>query len=87
MKSNNKQDHLEQIRNDIRTFKQQNGLDKVIVLWTANTERFSEYIAEVHGSEQGILEAIKKSHPEISCSTVFATAAILEGCSYINGSP
>ncbi|KAM7209876.1 hypothetical protein V8F06_014741, partial [Rhypophila decipiens] len=33
--------HVEQIRKDIRDFKIANGLDKVIVQWTANIERFS----------------------------------------------
>lgn len=32
-----KQKHLEHIRNDIRQFKTTNKLDKVIVCWTANT--------------------------------------------------
>lgn len=36
----NKQQDLEHIRNDIRTFKAKNHLEKVIVLWTANTERY-----------------------------------------------
>jgi myo-inositol-1-phosphate synthase len=44
-----KQQDLEHIRNDIRTFKKTNNLDKVIVLWTANTERY------VDGKELGIL--------------------------------
>ena len=35
-----KQQDLEHIRNDIRTFKKTHNLDKVIVLWTANTERY-----------------------------------------------
>ena len=35
-----KQQDLERIRNDIQTFKKTNNLEKVIVLWTANTERF-----------------------------------------------
>lgn len=34
-----KQAHLERIRADIRNFKQDNQLDNLIVLWTANTER------------------------------------------------
>ena len=37
-----KMDHLNRIRADIKNFRLANGLDKVIVLWTANTERFSE---------------------------------------------
>ena len=37
--SGSKWEHVEHIRNDIRDFKQKQKLDKVIVLWTANTER------------------------------------------------
>jgi myo-inositol-1-phosphate synthase len=33
------------------------------------------------------MKAIENSHPEISASTVYAVASILEGASYINGSP
>lgn len=43
----NKLTHLKQIREDIANFKSDNGLDKVIVLWTANTERFA-VLSEVH---------------------------------------
>lgn len=33
----NKLVHLKQIREDISQFKSQNNLDKVVILWTANT--------------------------------------------------
>jgi myo-inositol-1-phosphate synthase len=33
----NKFAHLKQIRDDITKFKAENSLDKVIILWTANT--------------------------------------------------
>mmetsp|Transcript_24964 Transcript_24964/g.60049 ORF Transcript_24964/g.60049 Transcript_24964/m.60049 type:complete len:517 (-) Transcript_24964:370-1920(-) len=82
-----KQKHLEQIRNDIRMFRHRNKLDKVIVLWTANTEKMCEVRKGVHDTAKNLLSAIKNSSPHISPSTVYATAAILEGCSYINGSP
>lgn len=36
-----KWDHVNIIRENIRDFKEQNNLKKVIVLWTANTERYS----------------------------------------------
>jgi myo-inositol-1-phosphate synthase len=35
-----KQQDLEHIRNDIRTFKKTHNLEQVIILWTANTERY-----------------------------------------------
>lgn len=79
--------HVEQIRKDIREFKKKNGLEKVIVLWTANTERYSELIPGVNDTADNLLAAVKASHDEVSPSTVFAIASILEGVPYINGSP
>ena len=79
--------HVQQIRQDIRTFKADKGLDKVIVLWTANTERFAEVRAGINDTEEHLIEAIKRSEAEVSPSTIFAVASLLEGCSYINGSP
>merc|ERR1719211_339306 len=80
-------EHVEQIRKDIRNFKTENGLDKVVILWTANTERFCEVNPGVHDTAENVMAAIKDGNSEISQSTVFAVASILEGCSYINGSP
>lgn len=82
-----KQRHLDQIRQDIRHFKEANGLDQVIVLWTANTERFVEILPQVNDSADNILKAVEASHAEISPSNIFAIASILEGCPFINGSP
>lgn len=79
--------HLEKIRSDIREFKASNGLDHVIVLWTANTERYSELIPGVNDTAENLLAAVKASHSEVSPSTIFAMAAILEGSPYINGAP
>ncbi|KAG5182714.1 inositol-3-phosphate synthase [Tribonema minus] len=78
---------MEQIRKDIRDFKAANGLDKVVVLWTANTERFASVEEGVNDTAEALLAAIERGEPEISPSTIFAVASILEGCSYINGSP
>lgn len=80
-------EHLNIIRNDIKTFKEQRKLDKVVIVWTANTERYSDVIEGVHDSEENLLKAIKNKHCEIAPSQMFATAAILEGCPFINGSP
>merc|ERR1712000_310146 len=82
-----KQEHLDTVRRNIREFKESNGLDKVIVLWTANTERFCDIIAGVNDTADNLLSSIQRGEAEVSPSTVFATASILEGCSYINGSP
>lgn len=82
-----KAEQLDSIRKDILEFKAAKNLDQVIVLWTANTERFSEIIPGVNDTAENLLKAIKEDHSEISPSTMFAVAATLEGCTYINGSP
>ncbi|CCK69363.1 inositol-3-phosphate synthase INO1 KNAG_0C02520 [Huiozyma naganishii CBS 8797] len=82
-----KRKDLEQIRKDIRHFKATNKLDKVIVLWTANTERCVDIIPSVNDSADSLLKAIEDNHEEIAPSTIFAAASILEGVPYINGSP
>ncbi|XP_029316403.1 inositol-3-phosphate synthase 1-A-like [Cottoperca gobio] len=79
-------EQVEQIRADIRDFRQSSGVDKVIVLWTANTERFCDIIPGVNDTAQNLLAAIQTG-AEVSPSTLFAVASILEDCAYINGSP
>ncbi|CAI5756216.1 unnamed protein product [Candida verbasci] len=87
IKTDNKWSDVERIRKDIRDFKSKNNLDKVIVLWTANTERYAEVLPKVNDTADNLIEAIKSNHEEIAPSTVFAVASILEKIPYINGSP
>ena len=82
-----KQEQMDQIRKDIRDFKKNNGLDQVILLWTANTERFSAVEEGVNDTAENILSSIDMGEAEVSASTVFAVASILEGSTFINGSP
>ncbi|XP_056678106.1 inositol-3-phosphate synthase 1 isoform X1 [Monodelphis domestica] len=77
---------LEQIRKDIREFRASSGVDKVIVLWTANTECFCDVVPGLNDTAENLLQAIERDL-EVSPSTMFAVASILEGCSYINGAP
>jgi len=65
----------------------QNNLEKVIVLWTANTERYADIIAGVNDTAENLLKAIEDGHEEVSPSTVFSVACTLEGAPFINGSP
>uniref|UniRef100_A0A3B3YPF9 inositol-3-phosphate synthase n=1 Tax=Poecilia mexicana TaxID=48701 RepID=A0A3B3YPF9_9TELE len=80
-------EQMEQIRADIRDFRRSSGVDKVIVLWTANTERFCDIVPGVSDSAKNLLAGIQAGAAEISPSTLFAVASILEDCAYINGSP
>jgi len=82
-----KQQCLLQIRKDISIFKEKNKLDKVIIIWTANTERFADITPGINDSADNLLKSIEINHPEVSPSTIFAVASILEGCAFVNGSP
>ncbi|XP_047343947.1 inositol-3-phosphate synthase 1-A [Vespa velutina] len=82
-----KVEQLACIRKDITEFKTSKNLDQIIILWTANTERFSRIIPGINDTADNLLKAIDENHSEISPSTIFAVAAALEGCTYINGSP
>lgn len=57
------------------------------MLWTANTERYADIVPGVNDTADNLLKAIKTGHEEVSPSTVFAVACILEKTPFINGSP
>jgi myo-inositol-1-phosphate synthase len=82
-----KQEQMETLRQNIRDFKNENSLDKVILLWTANTERFVSIEEGINDTSENLIAAIARGESEISASTIFAVASILEGCMFINGSP
>jgi len=64
-----------------------NNLDKVVVVWSANTERFCDVVPGINDNSESLLEAIRNNEKEVSPSTIFAVASILEGAIFINGSP
>lgn len=82
-----KKQNMEQLRADMRAFKAQHSLDKVVVLWTANTERFSEVVVGMNDTYANLMAAIDRDEKEVSPSTLFAMACILEGVPFVNGSP
>eukprot|EP01084_Bolivina_argentea_P053680 98518_1 len=82
-----KAEMLATVRQNIKDFKQEKDLDKVIVLWSANTEKFGEVHVGLNDTEESLMKSINANDPMVAPSTLFGTAAVLEGCAYINGSP
>lgn len=82
-----KSEQVEQIRKDIREFKASSGVDKVVILWTANTERFASVQEGLNDTTANLLASIERNEKEVSPSTLYAVASIFEGVSFINGSP
>jgi myo-inositol-1-phosphate synthase len=85
--SGSKKAQMEKLREHIRQFKNEKHVEECIVLWTANTERFAEVQEGINDTADNLLASIDNDEDEISPSTIFAVASILEKCPYINGSP
>ncbi|XP_068643969.1 inositol-3-phosphate synthase 1-like [Aristolochia californica] len=82
-----KKEQVEQIIKDIRDFQAANKVDKVVVLWTANTERYSNVVVGLNDTTENLLAALDRDETEISPSTLYALACIMENVPFINGSP
>ncbi len=85
-KGKNKMDLAEQLREDIRNFKQENNLDRLIMVWCGSTEVYLEP-HEVHQSLEKFEKAMVENHPAIAPSMIYAYASLKEGVPYANGAP
>ncbi|HEY8549908.1 MAG TPA: inositol-3-phosphate synthase [Vicinamibacterales bacterium] len=82
----NKRDLAEQVREDIRTFKAQHGLDRLVMIWCGSTEIFLQE-GPAHGSLEALERALEANDPSIPSSMIYAYAALKEGVPYANGAP
>jgi len=76
----------EQLKEDIRRFKREKKLDRLVMVWCGSTEVYMEP-KPVHQSIKAFEEGLKKNDPDISPSMVYAYAAISEKIPYANGAP
>jgi myo-inositol-1-phosphate synthase len=77
---------VEQVREDIRNFKRDNGLDRVVMVSCASTEAYLQP-QEAHFNIESFEAALDRSDPAISPATIYAYAAIMEDVPYANGAP
>ncbi len=78
----------EQLREDIRNFKKENGVDRVVVLWAASTEVYVPVDENVHMTLDQLEAAMKADDKEhIAPSMCYAYAALTEGAPFIMGAP
>ena len=82
----NKRDLAEQLRQDIRSFKKQQGCDRLVIVWCASTEVFIR-VGPVHQSLAAFEKAMETDDPAIAPSMLYAWAAIMEGVPFANGAP
>ena len=85
-KATDKMELAEGVREDIRRFKRDNGLERCVAVWCGSTEVHREP-SEVHRSLEAFEKGLRESHDGISPSQVYAYACLQEGVGYANGAP
>ncbi|QEM09370.1 inositol-3-phosphate synthase [Mucilaginibacter rubeus] len=76
----------EQVMEDIKNFKEANGLDRVVLVWCGSTEIYYEASA-VHQSLAAFEEGLKNDDKLIAPSMIYAYAALKLGVPFANGAP
>ena len=85
-KGTSKRDLAEQVVEDIRTFKRDHNLDRLVMVWCGSTEVFMTD-GQVHESIEAFERGLSASDPSIPSSMIYAYAAIREGIPYANAAP
>ena len=81
-------DMTEQIREDIRNFKKESGVDRVVVLWAASTEIYVAPDMKYHGKLADLEAAMKADRTDvIAPSMCYAYAALMEDAPFVMGAP
>lgn len=85
-KAKTKMDLANELIKDIETFKKENNLDRLVMVWCASTEVYLEK-SDVHKSIKKFEKGLKENNPHIAPSMIYAYAAIKTGTPYANGAP
>ncbi|WP_066839876.1 inositol-3-phosphate synthase, partial [Rufibacter ruber] len=81
-----KMELAEMLMEDIRSFKQENGCDRLVMVWCGSTEIYIEE-SDVHRSIAAFEEGLVNNDPAIAPSMIYAYAAIKMGVPFANGAP
>jgi len=75
-----------EVREDIQRFKQENNVDRLVMIWCGSTEIYLEP-DDIHADLERLEKAIKENHRSIAPSMIYAYAALQEGVPFLNGAP
>ncbi len=76
----------EALRKDIRRFKEEHQLDRMVMIWCGSTEIFMRP-GRAHESVKSFEKAMEDNDHAIAPSMLYAYAALMEGVPYANGAP
>jgi myo-inositol-1-phosphate synthase len=75
-----------ELMEDIKNFQEQNGLDRIVVLWCGSTEIYFEE-SDVHQSIVAFEAGLAADDKLIAPSMLYAYAALKLGIPFVNGAP
>ena len=78
---------IEALRQDIRNFKKENKVDRMVMIWCGSTEVYQEPKGSIYESLESLEKALDSDNPSIAPSILYAYAALKEGVPYANGAP
>ena len=79
---------VEALRDDIRRFRQESGVSRIVVIWAASTEVYVPVNKDVHYRLADLEAAMKADDREnVAPSMCYAYAALAEGAPFIMGAP
>ena len=82
----NKAEMVEQLRDDIRTFRKNNNCDRVVAVWCGSTEIWVSANG-CHHTVESFRKALEHNDPTIPNSQLYAWACLEEGVPFANGAP
>jgi myo-inositol-1-phosphate synthase len=82
-----KRGRVDAIREDLARFREAEGLDRVVVVNLASTERWPDLTAASLQTPEAFEQALDRDDPEISPGMLYAYAAIVSDCPYVNFTP
>jgi myo-inositol-1-phosphate synthase len=85
-KGANKRELADQVRDDIRRFKSDHALSRLVMVWCGSTEVYMTESAP-HSSVAAFEQALESNDCSIPSSMIYAYAAIKEGIPYANAAP
>lgn len=82
----NKRDQAQALIADIHAFREENGCDRLVLVWCGSTEAFQQPSA-VHESVEAFEAGLENDDEDISPSQIYVYAALRAGAAFANGAP
>ncbi|RPE81590.1 inositol-3-phosphate synthase [Vulcaniibacterium tengchongense] len=82
----NKMALAEAVVEDLQRFRREHGCARLVMVWCGSTEKYIEP-GDVHATLEDFERGLRRNHPDIAPSMIYAYAAISLGIPFVNGAP